>query len=198
MPRRAVARWMVPLAVLVCLWECGADRYTAKTLRRYIKEAIAEALLEHRSEFLPPETAPTTSQCGCPKQFMPCAGRCYRRLSPAVTYEQAEQACAQINSHLAVPRTRDENLCAAGLARNRHIWLGITDQLTEGVFVDTFGRSVTEELTQVWSAGQPDNYNGTEDCVEIWPENAFNLGSKFAEWNDKHCSELGYPMCQLA
>ena len=131
----------------------------------------------------------------CPSGFILCAGRCYTRLSIAVEYGQAEQDCAALGAFLAVPRTRDQNLCVAGLAGLESIWLGVTDRQEEGVFQGADGRPVTGNEGQVWAAGHPDNDGGTEHCVEIRNDPP---DFDFAEWNDWPCTgETNYPMCQL-
>ena len=134
-------------------------------------------------------------RCSCPSGFIACAGRCYARLHRAVEYGQAEKDCASIGAHLAVPRSRNQNLCVAGLAGLERVWLGITDREQEGVFQGADGRPVTGNEGQVWSPGQPDNAGGREHCVEIRNEPP---GFKFAEWNDWQCTGVkDFPMCQL-
>jgi len=41
----------------------------------------------------------------------------------------------------------------------------------------------------LWSAGQPSNFGGDEDCVNIWPR--FNY-----EWNDERCSHRYCFVCE--
>ncbi|XP_037073821.1 mannose-binding protein C-like [Pollicipes pollicipes] len=183
MLRHAAGRRWLLLAALLCLSDCSTDSLIASSLRRAIREELAGALSEHGCDLRPPE-------------FVACSGRCYLPLVTAVTHEQATAHCAQLGARLAVPRTLKENLCAAGLAGHRSVWLGITDLAVKGEFVDQDGRSVAEVLGNVWSEGQPDNYQNREDCVEIWPTNTFP-NVRFAEWNDRDCSAKAIPMCQL-
>ena len=40
-----------------------------------------------------------------------------------------------------------------------------------------------------WNDKQPDNYNGAEDCVEMW--------SSTAKWNDAMCSSRNNWICMV-
>ena len=139
-------------------------------------------------------------RCSCPAGYIPCAGRCYARLHRAVEYEQAERECSLLGggAHLAVPRSRQQSLCVAGLAGYEHVWLGITDREQEGFFVGADGRPVTGNEGQVWSPGQPDNAGGREHCMSSWKVRGGASPVRFGEWNDYPCTGLQlYPMCQL-
>lgn len=140
-----------------------------------------------------------SNQCNsCPPGFISCAGRCYQRLNLKVAFADAKNYCKLLHpkAHLAVPRTRQENICAAGLAGGKPVWLGISDIKHEGWFVGEDEKGVVDLFSSghVWSKKQPDNAGNNEDCVEMW------LGKDidFAEWNDRPCNYKGnMPMCQL-
>ncbi|XP_043204664.1 lectin BRA-3-like [Amphibalanus amphitrite] len=159
-------------------------------LREIIAEVVAAALDQHDSTH-----EPQGCRNSCPGNFIPCAGQCYSRLSTQVDHAQAERDCTALHAHLAVPRSRTENLCVAGLAGHENIWLGITDSAEEGVFRGPGGRAVTISDGYVWASGQPDNWRDQEDCVEI---RKVSEGYRFAEWNDDNCvATKKLPMCQL-
>lgn len=132
----------------------------------------------------------------CPPGFIPCANRCYQRLRIKATYAEAQKYCKLLHpqAHLAVPRTRNENICAAGLAARQPVWLGISDIKQEGLFIGDDERGVVDisSTGHVWSDNQPDNAGDDEDCVEMW------IKKGFAEWNDIRCDyKENMPMCQL-
>ncbi|XP_043221638.1 perlucin-like [Amphibalanus amphitrite] len=134
-------------------------------------------------------------RCSCPSGYIPCGGRCYARLHRPVEYAQAERECSLLGAHLAVPRSRQQSLCVAGLAGHEDVWLGITDRDEEGFFQGADGRPVTDNEGQVWSPTQPDNAGGVEHCVSSWK---VKDGVRFGEWNDYPCTGIRlYPMCQL-
>ncbi|XP_037073808.1 mannose-binding protein C-like [Pollicipes pollicipes] len=165
--------------------------------RKYLQEVVNEALEFHCGSLKQPESKPSVSQCGCPEGFKWCAGHCYKLQEAFMTHDQAEASCVQTNSHLAVPRSREENLCVAVMASEENKWLGINDRYSEGLFVDWEGRPLTGEHFRAWAGGQPDDASDEEDCVEI-------LGSKSSEhliygkWNDRKCTDNNPSVCQLA
>ena len=66
-------------------------------------------------------------------------------------------------------------------------WLGATDRAVEGVF-----RWIGSDQPLIytnWGTGEPNNYNGEEDCL---------LMSQYEDWNDVRCSAtLAYSVCEL-
>ncbi|KAK7896517.1 hypothetical protein WMY93_021842 [Mugilogobius chulae] len=58
-------------------------------------------------------------------------------------------------------------------------WIGLTDQITEGVWEWTDGTTYYEYLSY-WMSGQPDNWND-EDCGQT-------VGYSNGRWNDEDCS----------
>ena len=68
-------------------------------------------------------------------------------------------------------------------------WIGLTDRETEGVFVWESDKSVA--MFTDWTSGNPDNYNGNEDCIHI------HSGSIERQWNDINCDVKLYPLCQI-
>ena len=46
-------------------------------------------------------------------------------------------------------------------------WIGLTDRQAEGTFVWESGRLLGYRLATKWEPGNPDNWNGTENCVMI-------------------------------
>jgi hypothetical protein len=85
----------------------------------------------------------------------------------------ADCASAFPNGHLAVFETQAEHLrlqeaVKGGLAVPTNVWLGYSDEATEGSFRWTrAGASYSPQAgdTAFWSPGQPDNAGGDEDCV---------------------------------
>ncbi|KAF0292305.1 Asialoglycoprotein receptor 1 [Amphibalanus amphitrite] len=70
----------------------------------------------------------STERCACPAGFSRCAGRCLRVLPDLAVYADAEQACAALSAHLAVPRSEQENQCAQQMIGGGPVWLGVSDR----------------------------------------------------------------------
>ncbi|KAF0308394.1 Mannose-binding protein C [Amphibalanus amphitrite] len=130
------------------------------------------------------------SRCSCPPGFTRCAGRCYRRIGGEVIYATAQSQCAALGAHLAVPRSEAENQCAINLAVGDDVWLGVTDEVTEGTWMgkDTCGR--VSPPAAWWNLGEPNNWGDTNDadCIYI------HFSGKWADWD---CPTLSFPLCQL-
>ena len=56
------------------------------------------------------------------------------------------------------------------------LWVGISDTVSEGTFMNYYGRSTNVGSLLNWLAGEPNNGGGTnEDCVDtIYTSNMFN------------------------
>jgi hypothetical protein len=115
----------------------------------------------------------------------------YKLVAPGQPWVVAERDCEADGAHLVVIDDAAEQTYLTSLAAatttdngstNQLLWLGLTDQASEGSFAWVTGASVS--LTH-WSDGEPNNsFGGIEDCAEI-------RGS--GDWNDDHCSaRLGY------
>ena len=125
--------------------------------------------------------------CNCPTGFRRCAGRCLLLLDQLLTYTDAEAACASLGAHLAVPRSEEENQCVLDMAGTNKVWFGITTVGDSLVASDGLAGPLPAFRTW-WGEGEPNNYDGIEDCVNI----------RIGAWNDCRCSlEEPMPLCQL-
>ncbi len=67
------------------------------------------------------------------------------------------------------------------------MWLGASDIEKEGTFV--WETSKTVMAFSKWSSGQPDNWQGNENCVHFW--------QNVNEWNDESCNDAMAAMCEV-
>ena len=149
--------------------------------------------MSRRAERVPTIFPGTMSDpCGCPAGFSRCAGRCLTRLDQEVNYPQAENLCAELGAHLAVPRSEAENQCAMAAAAGERVWLGFTDVVTEGQFIGADGCGIVPSDGPVWAGGQPNDY-GDQDFAVLIPSNSFASPG----WHDTKPDASKFPLCQL-
>jgi Lectin C-type domain len=98
--------------------------------------------------------------------------------SAAQVAAQALPTCCGRKAHLVTIGDSTENEFVERIVRglNQQCWIGLGDWKTEGNFlwVDSTPRNFTK-----WSSGEPNDFGGNEDCVEI-RENGIS-------WNDISC-----------
>ncbi|KAF0293621.1 Mannose-binding protein A [Amphibalanus amphitrite] len=94
--------------------------------------------------------------------------------------QRAETSCADQGAFLVVPRTAEQNQCALELAAGTNAWIGVTDRVTEGVFVAADGLGPLE--TTFWDYYSPNNNGGVQHCGELY----FDYTRQYPDpgWND--------------
>ncbi|MBO1047822.1 MAG: hypothetical protein HEQ10_08740 [Dolichospermum sp. DEX182a] len=95
-------------------------------------------------------------------------------LSNAATWKEAQAQAVTLGGNLVTVNDATENQFLVNtFGGTERLWIGLTDEVTEGTFQWANGEAVTYTN---WSPGQPDNANN-EDYAE------FNLGGA-GKWND--------------
>ncbi len=97
----------------------------------------------------------------------------YCSLDPA-TWASANKTCEENGGYLACINSEEENQLLANLLTIQSAWIGLGDPDGDGQF--TWGCGDALSFTN-WYPGQPNNYNGDQDCVEM-----LNNG----QWNDQY------------
>lgn len=119
------------------------------------------------------------AQTGCDLHWV--GNGAYLRCATPVTRAQAFQSCAARGATLVTIDSEAEALALGDLASG---WLGITDQVEEGLFRTDEGRDLSYEA---WAAGEPNDAGAGEDCVEVGAAGA---------WNDLPCDTLRPALCE--
>nr|XP_054768550.1 echinoidin-like [Lytechinus pictus] len=151
--------------------------------------------------------------CCCPTFWTAYNGSCYRLFSYSMNWHEAKAHCNQFSrpslgvgdrnsvAHLVSIHSLDENdfvvsyFISTGIkdlgadeSIGRYMWIGLHDTTSEGNFEWTDRSSFTMNM---WSPGQPDNYDTGEDCGEI-------TGVYGYKWNDRPCDDVAkYFICKL-
>ena len=115
-------------------------------------------------------------------------GKCYTAGSGQLPYATAEAECASMGGILAEPINQDE--CEALFSHYyimfTKMWIGVNDRDSEGNHV--FTSTGTPLTYDVWLSGQPNNWGGDENCVEMKMSDA--------GWSDDSCGSTFEYVCQ--
>jgi hypothetical protein len=144
--------------------------------------ALEPAQTEQEPPLVEPELGPSCTGTG---EFPNAAGStCYLRSSQNASWMQALASCQAWGGGLAVIDSREED-DFLGARLDVNFWLGASDQLQEGRVLWTGGAPLAFSN---WGRGQPDDFQGREDCViKTMP-----VGS----WNDLPCGNANAYVCE--
>lgn len=125
------------------------------------------------------EYAATNTSCGgC--LMAELGGSVYHRCPTPIGWQEARAACQQRAADLVILEQLDEHqllLQQLDVPGGARWWIGLHDRDVEGAHTWVDGAPLVQSSAK-WDVGQPDNYNGNEDCVELQTE---------ADWNDLRC-----------
>jgi len=104
-----------------------------------------------------------------------------------MSYSEAYDYCQREGGMLAEPRDPSQTENINSLLDSRYdYWIGLTDMMTEGLFVwDSDGQNT--ESYHNWYGPEPNN---SGDCVQLWGDRSFL-------WDDSYCSNVdNFALCQ--
>ena len=102
-------------------------------------------------------------------------------------FSNAEAICQGLGGHVSFFKTEEELEAYNAVKNGRREWLGIKRQNGN----QWFTMDGVESTVFDWRDGEPNNFNGIEDCVET--SNATGL----IQWNDKRCDVNRLFSCRL-
>lgn len=105
----------------------------------------------------------------------PSNGHTYYLLS-SDTWTASQAFALTLGGNLVTINDAAENQWVFNMWGDHFLWIGLNDIQNEGTFVWVSGEALT--FTN-WSFGEPNDANGIEDYVNMYP-NTFSTG----EWND--------------
>jgi hypothetical protein len=139
-----------------------------------------------------PPVTPDVRPVDAPADATPCtggdghasdgSGNCFVFFLTPKTWVNAKAACdAMPGAHFAVVTSAAQNAIIAGLAAGHATFLGMTDSVTEGMWVWVDGTPIGYNN---WRSGVPDNGGGSyqEDCLVIEGNKTPN-----DTWDDRPC-----------
>lgn len=114
---------------------------------------------------------------------------CYFVSSVSKNWTLSRQECIDEGADLVVIDSLEEQEFLNMLMhKGQNVWIGLTDSLQEGTWMWVDGSNVT---TKFWQPGQPNSYNGNQDCGE-------NLQKTpgVGQWNDDGCFAVQNWICE--
>ncbi|XP_061907920.1 galactose-specific lectin nattectin-like [Entelurus aequoreus] len=136
--------------------------------------------------------APPIEAPACPTGWTRLDCRCFIFQAGPATFAEAEAACQAIDGNLASLRNSLENALAYQLVKDANsgaipdTWIGLFDSVDEGNFFWVDG---SKSSFRNFRSGQPDDFEGAEDCVEIHRVEE--------RWNDDGCGDSRAYLCSL-
>ncbi|KAL7395224.1 hypothetical protein ABVT39_012467 [Epinephelus coioides] len=114
---------------------------------------------------------------------------CYFVSTLTRNWTLSRNACLAEGADLVVVDSREEQEFVNGLLQaDQNAWIGLTDSLEEGTWMWVDGTPLT---TGFWQPGQPNSFNGNQDCGEI-VQKSVGVG----EWNDDGCFSQQLWICE--
>ena len=132
------------------------------------------------------------------RNFQSCFFNIYRFSNVTKSFEEAQSSCASNGGKLFEPRNLKQNKEVADAAYKIHHyppnywWIGADDKEREG----SFQWSTSEKNINFsnWMSGQPNDFNGNQDCVGIYiSSNSVYHG----KWYDYTCSIKHFFICEF-
>jgi serine/threonine protein kinase len=166
----------------------------------FILDATNNPTLPSTSAVIPGSRAPATAAIaepsiatpGVPADAKRFKKKWYRVYLERTSWDIARQRCVALGGQLAIVPDEPTWVFLRSLARNNRLWLGATDEDTEGVWKWIDGTPFT---FAAWSRGQPDNLRGNENYLVIdngtWNDveksggfGAHQIAGFICEWRD--------------
>ena len=110
-------------------------------------------------------------------------------MKEALSWSDANAACAANGMQLATVRSAEENELLVHEAAGQTVWIGGTDSAIDDTWLWPNGQVLKYYN---WAPGEPNNSGGDEHCLQVYEGQSNNGG----QWNDNQCSRQIYYVCQ--
>lgn len=132
-----------------------------KTILAFVFLAAATAISE-----VPPTSPPAPRKPGVPADALPYGNRWYRVYGEKITWQNARKRCEALGGQLAVvPDEATWKFLTTSIAGNPRLWLGASDELTEGLWKWVDG---TNFKFEAWNGKPADNLEKKEHYLAMW------------------------------
>lgn len=123
--------------------------------------------------------------CDAADEVSAADGRCSLVVAQAATWDAASAACADWGGALARVDSAEREAELSALT-GADMWIGLNDRQTEGSMVWDGGGTLG--TFRHWATDQPDDFDGSEDCVELLADGR--------GYNDRPCTDLRPYVCE--
>ncbi|XP_071543730.1 echinoidin-like [Panulirus ornatus] len=125
----------------------------------------------------------------CPPPYSRILDECFYVSPHSLSWDNARQHCQGLDGDLATPErvfALFSFLLDSGVPVTTRVWVGATDIQLEGKWEWLSGSPIH---TSDWASGQPNNYDGAQDCLDF-------LMNEHPPLNDDSCSSKYRFACQ--
>ncbi|XP_067088362.1 CD209 antigen-like protein C isoform X2 [Osmerus mordax] len=182
-------RWVIVSFGLLCVLQATLNislrlAFYKDELEPFSNTTEHRALLLARFNILTRERDDLTRKlCGSTKEWTAFGHSCYFLSTEDKMWNESRLDCRERGAELAVINTREEQEFITRIVVSSWMWIGLTDQQTEGTWIWVDGTPLT---TTYWNSGEPNDVNGGEDCAMI-----LRVG-----WNDFPCGNRLSWICE--
>ncbi|KAI7809610.1 mannan-binding lectin [Triplophysa rosa] len=122
------------------------------------------------------------------RTFKNVGGKYYVSNGLEANFGDGVKFCTDVGGKMVLPTNEDENTLLSSMHAvlgSTYILIGITDEESEGTFVDLDNRPLS--FTK-WKKNEPNNYRGAENCAVVYSD---------GEWYDVTCDSKWHVVCEL-
>jgi hypothetical protein len=109
----------------------------------------------------------------------------YTLMNNALSWSDANADCLAKGLQLASVRSTAENELLLTAAAGNKVWIGGTDAASEGKW--KWSSTGTPLSYTNWYSGEPNDWEGNEDCTEFYSN---------GKWNDGNCAKRTKFVCE--
>ncbi|XP_016361974.1 CD209 antigen-like [Sinocyclocheilus anshuiensis] len=108
------------------------------------------------------------------------------------SWSDSRQYCRDRGADLVIINTEEKQRFISSLVSERG-WIGLSDTENEGIMKWVDNSPLNQGF---WLKGEPSNYGGNEDCIELNYNREKTGWSPLNSWNDDVCSEKKKGICE--
>ncbi|XP_042620405.1 CD209 antigen-like protein C isoform X2 [Cyprinus carpio] len=108
------------------------------------------------------------------------------------SWSDSRQYCRDRGADLVIINTEEKQRFISSLVSER-VWIGLSDREQEGIMKWVDNSPLKQGF---WLKGEPNNYGGNEDCIQLNYNREKPGWSPLNSWNDVACSEKIKGICE--